>query len=225
MPHEEVAERTQHEKERAERRGTEAMSVLHWPTKITENLLLEISHANPGKFELTADGTLLITPPTSSTGSLGESSFHEQVKAWARVHDPDGFVLPASGGITHPDDGIWSPDTTYVSAKTYDRASDADLARAFWRLVPDAVFELMSETDAIGSEKYDLKIKAYRENDLPLIVVLDPEAQRTLTARNGGPFEENFDLMLDLGSHMPEFVLDVGAVFEAEQKRPRKPRS
>jgi Uma2 family endonuclease len=197
------------------------MSVLHWPAKIDENLLFEISQANPGKFELTADGTLLMTPPTGSTGSLGEASIYDQVKAWTNTNDPEGFVLPPSGGFTLPDDGKWSPDTTYISADTYDNASDDDLARRYWRLVPNAVFELMSEGDRIGSKKYSLELQAYNDNALPLVVVIDPKERRTLTSRDCQPFVESFDFVLDLGSHMPGFVLDVGAVFAAED-RPRK---
>jgi Uma2 family endonuclease len=200
------------------------MSVLHWPTRITEELLLQISRTNPGKFEVTADGTLLMTPPTGSTGSLGEGSLYDQVRAWKDASDPDGFVLPPSGGITLPDDIKWSPDTTYISSQTYDRANAEDLDLAFWRLVPDAVFELMSESDRVGSDEYTIKIKSYRDNQLPLIVVLDPKLHRTLTARDSQPFEEAFDLILDLGSHMPGFVLDVGAIFAAETRRPQKPR-
>jgi Uma2 family endonuclease len=92
------------------------MSVLHWPVKITEDLLLEISRTNPGKFELTADGALLMTAPT---GSLAEASLYNQVLSWVSANDPDGFVLPASGGITLTDEGKWSPDATYISAATY----------------------------------------------------------------------------------------------------------
>jgi Uma2 family endonuclease len=198
------------------------MSVLHWPTKISEDLLFEISRANPGKFELTADGTLLMTPPTGSTGSLGEAAIYDQVKSWANAHDPHGFVLPATGGFTLPDDGKWSPDTTYISATTYDAASDDDLARRFWRLVPDAVFELMSDGDRIGSNKYNLEMRAYADNALPLVVVLDPTARRTLSSRDGQPFVESFEMALDLGSHMPEFIFDVGAVFAAQDRQRRR---
>ena len=200
------------------------MSVLHWPAKIDEDLLFEIGQANPGKFEVSADGTLLMTPPTGSTGSLGEASIYDQVKAWTNLHDPEGFVLPASGGFTLPDDGKWSPDTTYISADTYDNASDDDLARRYWKLVPNAVFELMSEGDRIGSKKYHLKMQAYKDNALPLVVVLDPKERRTLTSRDGQAFVESFDFMLDLGSHMPGFVLDVGAVFAAEDRRRKRVR-
>jgi Uma2 family endonuclease len=199
------------------------MTMLHWPNKIDEDLLLAISRANVGQIELTADGTLITAPPTSSTGSLGEISLQDQVIAWQRVHDPDGFVLPSSAGVTLPDGGIWSPDTTYISSSTYDSATEEDLARAFWRIVPDAVFELLSESDRVGSPEYDLKMGAYKDNAIPLVVVLDPKERRTLTSRNSQPVVESFDRTLDLGSHMPGLVLDVAAVFTASyRRRPRK---
>ena len=200
------------------------MSILHWPTKIDEGLLLEISQANPGKIELTADGTLIMTPPTGTAGSLGEATLHEQVVAWKNVHDPDGFVLPASGGVTLPDGGVWSPDTTYISAATYDGASDEDLAQSFWLVIPDAVFELMSESDQVGSDKYNLKMQAYKDNALRLVVVLDPKERRTLTSRDAQPFIESFNLKLELSSHMPGFILDVEAVFDAEDRKRRRQR-
>jgi Uma2 family endonuclease len=200
------------------------MSVLHWPTPIDETLLLAISRANPGQFELTADGTLVLTPPTGTTGSLGESLLHEQVLAWQRTYDPNGFTLPASGGITLPDGGTWSGDTTYISASTYDSASDEDLARAFWRLVPDAIFEPLSDSDRITSDEFTRKLEAYTANALPLVVILDPKGRRSLTSRDAGPLTESFDLLLDLSSHLPGFTLDAGAIFEQATRTQRRRR-
>jgi hypothetical protein len=56
------------------------------------------------------------------------------------------------------------------------------------------------------------------------VVVIDPKERRTLTSRDRQPFVESFDVLLDLGSHMPGFVLDVGAVFGAEDRRRKRRR-
>jgi Uma2 family endonuclease len=198
--------------------------MLRWPTKITKDMLLEIGRANPGKFELAADGTLIMTPPTGTSASLGEGAIYEQVVIWRNTHAPDDFVIPSTGGISLPDGAVWAPDTTWIKADTYDRASDEDLDQTYWRLVPDGIFERLSPSDTVGSEKYNKKMASYFDNAVRLLVVLDPKLRRSLTSLDGGPFVESFDNTLDLGSHMPGFVLDVAAVFADDSKRRRERR-
>jgi len=82
----------------------------------------------------------------------------------------------------------------------------------------------MSEGDRIGSKKFTLKMQAYSDNSLPLVVVIDPKQRRTLTSRDRQPFVESFGSALDLGSHMPGFVLDVEAVVAAEDRRRKRAR-
>ncbi len=192
---------------------TSLMAVaIRWPTEITESLLVELGRINTGTFELASDGTILMSPPTGTGASLGESELHDQVRAWSAKHTPDAFVLPATGGITLPDNSIWSPDTTWIKRKTFDLMNHDDRSRTFWRLIPDAVFELLSPTDIVGGDTYNQKITSYRTNNIALIVVIDPKALRTLCYRDGADYEESFNSTVDLGQHMPGFVLDVGAI-------------
>jgi Uma2 family endonuclease len=192
--------------------------VLTFPKPLDADTLFWLSDHHNLKFEQTAQGELIISPPTGSAASLGESSLHGQVAAWRDAHAPNDIVLPATGGITLPDGSEWGPDSTWIKAETYARASDKDIALTYWRLIPDGVFELLSPSDRVGDIEYNLKMGAYLANKLPLIVVLDPKERRTLTSRDGGPFVESRELKLDLNSHMPGFVLDVKAVFDSEAK-------
>jgi Uma2 family endonuclease len=192
--------------------------ILRFPKPLEADTLLWLSDHHDLKFEQTAQGELIITPPTGSAASLGESSLHGQIVAWRDRYAPNDIVLPASGGITLPDGSEWGPDSTWIKAQTYARASDEDVALTYWRLVPDGIFELLSPSDNVGDAAYNLKIGAYTANVLPLIVVLDPKERRTLTSRDGGPFIESREPTLDLTSNMPKFALDVKAVFESDAK-------
>jgi len=185
---------------------------IRWPTRITESVLLELSRMNAGTFELTSDGTILMSPPTGSAASLGESALHKQVCAWSATAAPDALVLPPTGGITLPDGSIWAPDTTWIKRATFDRMSREDRERAFWRLVPDAVFEVFSPSDDPESEAARYKLAAYRANEIPLIVLIDPRSGVTRCFRRGADAMEIRERAIDLGPEMPGFVLDVGTI-------------
>ncbi|MGH7728446.1 MAG: Uma2 family endonuclease [Vulcanimicrobiaceae bacterium] len=188
---------------------------LGYPYPLTEEFVIELSQANPLlQIETTAEGEIIIAPLTGSAASSGEASLVQQVANWndrCRL----GRVLSSSGGVTLFDGAIKSPDATWISHERWNAASELDRRRAFRRLAPDAVFELLSPSDEL--ERLVTKMGVYLRNGARVAVLLNPRNRRVRLYRPSREPEvsENPD---DLPiSEMPGFRLDARAIFAATQ--------
>src|SRR5260370_42071779 len=65
------------------------------------------------RFERTADGDLLIIPPTMGDGGIKGAELTRQVANWANL-DGTGRGFGASGGFKLPNGAIRSPRTSWV---------------------------------------------------------------------------------------------------------------
>lgn len=180
----------------------------HW---IDDDALVELEERyEPLVFERFADGTLLVTPPAGFFSGGRNAELTRQVANWARDAD-HGIVIDSSGGFNLPDRSLFAADTTFVAR---DRVPERD--RTFPVIVPDAVFELMSQSDRVKTTMK--KIRAYLGNGVALVVLIDPYRRRVYAGRAGD--EEPTDLgdveRVDCSPAMPGFVLDVAAVRDAE---------
>lgn len=179
---------------------------------LTDKTLLALSEANPGyRFERSAEGKLIVSP-TGLFSSGGEGELFAQVLAWVKTSG-QGRAFPSSGGLTLPDSSIVAPDTTYVSNDRFSKMSSEDRASAYPRLVPTVVFELISPTDA--SADVEEKVQRYHDNGVPLVVVIDPEAEATELCRPGSDRVRLDRPMVEIGPEMTGFVLDTAAVVSA----------
>ncbi|MDP9104507.1 MAG: Uma2 family endonuclease [Candidatus Eremiobacteraeota bacterium] len=179
----------------------------HW---IDDDALIELEERyEPLVFERFADGTLLVTPPAGFFSGGRNAELTRQVANWARAGDR-GIVIDSSGGFNLPDRSLFAADTTFVAR---NRVPERD--RTFPVIVPDAVFELMSQSDRVKTTMK--KIRAYLSNGVALVVLIDPYRRRVYLGRAGDA--EPTDLgdveRVDCSPGMPGFVLDVAAVIGA----------
>ena len=176
----------------------------HW---LDDEALIELEERyHPLVFERFADGTLLVTPPAGFYNGGANAELTRQVANWARAGD-HGMVIDSSGGFNLPDRSLFAADTTFVA-----RNRVPERGRTFPVVVPDAVFELMSESDRVKTTMK--KIRAYLRNGVALVVLIDPFRRHVYAGLAGD--EEPRDLgdvnSLDCSPAMPGFVLDVAAI-------------
>jgi Uma2 family endonuclease len=185
------------------------------PQPVTEEVVIALGRANPQhKIETTADGQIVMTPPTGTRSNFGELELARQVANWNAIHKL-GRVTSASGAVTLPNGAIKSPDCAFVSHARWNAICADDANRAFVRVAPDAVFELLSPSDDF--EEAVAKIREYLENGTGVALLLDPR-DRTVRAyrwSTEAPLEYSDPDALALGEEMPGLRLDARAVFDA----------
>ena len=212
-----------------DRRGQERNDMAAVPAFDLDGLRTDIEHAIeivPGRwvgddeiieleqrydvllFERFADGTLLVTPPAGWKSGTANMELTRQVGNWIRAGDR-GLGMDCSGGVGLPDGSLFAPDTTFVSK---ERWAAADHERTFAQVVPDAAFELLSQSDRVRTTMK--KIAAYLRNGVRLVVLIDPIRRHVYLGREGDA--EPHDLgdvdAVDCSPVMPGFVLDVAAI-------------
>jgi len=185
---------------------------LHEP--VTEAVLLALSRANPQyRFETTAAGELVVSPLTGTEFSFAEGELFAQVQAWNKQRRL-GRVTPASGGITLSDGAIKGPDIAFISNERWATLGEDDRNRAFVRVAPTVVFELLSPNDDPALRE---KIREYLRTGTPVAVLLDPRDRSVRIFRSLGAQPEILfnPTAAPICEEMPGFTLDAKAVFDA----------
>lgn len=113
--------------------------------------LLDLNEANRelvGKLELTAEGTLLISPMQSKRGSRAEAEFIIDLGAWTRVHG--GEAHGARLAVHFPNGARYIPDAAWLSPEQLAAYIPSEET---WLLdfCPYFVVEIMSRNDTQAS--------------------------------------------------------------------------
>lgn len=98
-------------------------------------------------FEMTADGELIVTPPTHSLTGTRNTRILAQLEAWAHK-DGRGTETGSSDGFVLPNGARRSPDAAWTSNVRLRQLTQASL-NGFWHLSPDFVIELKSDSDRL----------------------------------------------------------------------------
>jgi Uma2 family endonuclease len=176
-----------------------------------ETIIALEQHYDVLLFERFADGTLLVTPPAGWRGGSSDMELSRQVSNWVKAGNR-GLVMGGTGGVKLPDGSLFAPDATFISRERWARA---DQARTFAEAVPDAAFEVLSQSDRVRTTMK--KIRAYLANGVRLVVLIDPARRRVYLGREGDaePHDLGDVASVDCAPVMPGFVLDVAAVIAA----------
>ena len=118
-----------------------------------------------------------------------------QLVGWAR--ERGGKAYGAAAGFRLPDKSVLGPDASWISAERLSALSEEQTGRAFWRVCPEVVIEVMSEWDRWP----DLmrKLKLYVQNGATYAVAVDPERRR----------------IYELGAVPAGLKIDFEAIFDA----------
>lgn len=96
-------------------------------------------------FEMTAEGEIIVLPPTYTTSGASCSRIGARLAVWAE-QDGRGISCGSSAGYVLPNGARRSPDASWT-LKSRINALDRQSRDGFWHLCPDFVIELQSVTD------------------------------------------------------------------------------
>jgi Uma2 family endonuclease len=154
--------------------------------KLTDDQLYELCQLNPElRIERTAQGELLVMPPTGGETSKRNFDLIVAVGIWAR-QDNSGIAFDSSGGFILPNSALRSPDVAWIKRSRLEGLA-AEQKRKFIPLCPDFVIELRSPTASLRA--LQTKLREYIDNGAQLGWLIDPEEKRAYVYRPDSPVE------------------------------------
>lgn len=154
--------------------------------RLTDEQFYRLCKDNPElRLELTAEGALIVMPPTGSKTGLRNSRLTTQLGEWARKNG-GGVAFDSSTGFALPNGAKRSPDASWLRKERWD-ALAADEQDGFAPLCPDFVVELRSPRDS--AEVLMNKMTEYIDNGASLGWLVDPIEKCVYVFRPGEPFQ------------------------------------
>lgn len=152
------------------------------------------------RLEYTAEGELVIMPPTDPETSARNLEIGSQLRTWTR-RDGRGIATESSGGFVLPSGARLAPDAAWISRSRLSR-----------RDVPEFVVELLSPTDRV--RKADAKMREWTAEGVELAWLIDPRAQSVTVFRPGLEPEVHTGISSMKGEGpIAGFVLELGPVW------------
>lgn len=171
-----------------------------------------IVHANPDwNFEQTAQGELIVVPPTGGTSSWKNRSLTGQLDAWVMANLSLGEGFDSNVLFVLPSGAKRSPDASWVSRERWD-ALNQKQQDGYPPLCPDFVVELKSPTDTL--EELQAKMREYVDNGCRLGWLINP-GDRTVEIYRLGQSVVVLQSPTSLSGEdvLPGFVLDLQRIF------------
>ena len=162
-------------------------------------------------FEMTAEGELIVMPPThSDTGACNFEAAGE-LRAWARK-DRRGIGCDSSTGFVLPNGARRSPDASWTLKSRVEQLG-ARKRKSFWHLCPDFVIEVKSESDRL--KPLERKMAEYLSQGAQLGWLIDPQNRSVTIYRPNGEVETRTGLnQVEGEGPVAGFVLDLTYVWD-----------
>jgi Uma2 family endonuclease len=126
--------------------------------KLTEEKFLTLCADNRDlRFEMTAEGKLIVMSPCDWVTSARNSKITKQLTIWAD-EDGQGIALESSSGFMLPNKARRGPDAAWVSRERI-RNLPPEKQKGLLPLAPEFVIELRSSTDSL--KKLQRKLEEY----------------------------------------------------------------
>lgn len=163
------------------------------------------------QLELTAEGELIIMPPTGARTGTRNARLIQQVTQWAE-QDGSGLTFDSSTGFELPNGAIRSPDVAWVRRDRLTPLPPERLER-FLPLCPDFVIELKSPSDSLVIVQD--KMREYLANGAQLGWLIEPALRRVHVYRPDGSVEILDNRMtLSAVPALPRLVVDLTPIWE-----------
>lgn len=150
---------------------SQAPVILHPPPMTDEEFVRFCERYPDHQIECSAEGEIIIMPPTYSEGSYRNGEVCGQLREWARA-GCRGRAFDASCGFVLPNGARRSPDAAWVSMERI-AALPAEHRHGFFHLAPEFLIELRSATDRL--KKLQKKMEEWIANGTQLAWLIDPE--------------------------------------------------
>jgi len=187
---------------------------LYTQNPVTDEQIEDIISRHPElNFEVTAEGDLVIMPPTYTRTGNRNFNLNTEFGIWVRK-DGTGAGFDSSTLFTLPNGARRAPDVSWISKKRL-ATLDEKQKEKFVPLCPDFVIELRSATDNLKT--LQAKMREYIANGAQLGWLLDPNTRHVYVYRADGSVED-LDNPASLAGDpvLPGFVLDVHVVWNAD---------
>jgi Uma2 family endonuclease len=178
---------------------------------LTDEQFYQLCVANEQwQFELTAEGKLIIMPPTGGESGISNAGLTAKLYNW-NEQTQLGKVFDSSTEFRLPSGAKRSPDVSWLIRERWEALPREDRKR-FPPLCPDFVVELRSESDSL--EQLRSKMREYLANGIRLGWLIDPQTPLVEIYRPSVDVETinfSFDEPPTLSGEdvLPEFVLDL----------------
>ncbi|HEY9665788.1 MAG TPA: Uma2 family endonuclease [Coleofasciculaceae cyanobacterium] len=180
---------------------------------VTQEQFAALAAANPDlRLERTAQGELIVNPPTGWETGKRNCSISGELYLWWRNAGEPGEAFDSSTGFILPNGATRSPDASWVSGERW-QALTPEQKGTFANICPDFVVELRSSSDSLKSLQD--KMREYIDNGALLGWLIDPQQRRVEIYRAGSAVEvlEN-PTELSGEAVLPAFVLNLRRVWD-----------
>lgn len=137
------------------------------------------------RFEMTADGEMIIMTPTGTETGRKNSELNFQLRGWAK-QDGTGEAFDSSTGFILPNGAKRSPDAAWILKSRYE-ALLVEQREKLAPICPDFVIELRSRTDSL--DDLHEKMREYIAQGARLGWLLDPPSRTVYVYRPDTPVE------------------------------------
>ncbi len=152
-----------------------ALLLTHIPAADDDDAIERFSASNPGwRVEYTNAGVLSLSPSFSASGPRNVEAVF-QLRKFAE--QAGGKVFDSSTGFRISGAGLRSPDAAWISSEHLARLTPAEKQK-FWKVCPDIVVEIRSETDSWA--EVAAKLHEYRQGGARYALAIDPYARTVL---------------------------------------------
>ncbi|MEC4985318.1 MAG: Uma2 family endonuclease [Oscillatoria sp. PMC 1068.18] len=179
---------------------------------VTQKQFAALAAANRDlKLERTAQGELIVNPPTGWETGERNRSLTGQLDRWYEENEDLGKAFDSSTGFILPNGATRSPDASWVSRERWEALTNEQKG-TFANICPDFVVELRSSSDRLGT--LQAKMSEYLENGAKLGWLIDPPQKRVEIYRQGLAVEilEN-PAELSGENILPNFVLNLRRIW------------
>ena len=180
--------------------------------RLTHEQFCEMVQANPDlRIEQTADGTVIVMPPTGSEGGNRNAELTGDFVVWNRRMKL-GKVFDSSTGFRLPNGATRSPNVAWIPNERW-AAIAPDQRKRFAPICPDFVLELASESDDV--ETLREKMQEYLENGSRLGWLIIPSERRVeIYQPNQEAKRLDFDQVISGEDVLPGLNLDLRTVLD-----------
>ena len=136
------------------------------------------------KIEQTAEGELILMPPTLPDTGWKNSRLTRRVGNWSEENN--GVDFDSSTIFTLKNGAKRSPDVAWITLEKWNSFSDSEKKKVS-KITPDFVIELRSSTDSVKT--LQAKMREYIENGVRLGWLIDPDNKKVHIYRANGEVE------------------------------------
>ena len=166
------------------------------------------------RLELTANGELIVMPPTGGTAGRKNFELNGQLRDWVK-QDGTGVGFDSSTEFTLPSEARRSPDAAWIKLERWVTLT-SEQQDGFPPIAPDFVIELVSPSDLKNQRYEDLqqKMQEYLDNGVRLGWLIEPKHKTVEIYRLRQSVEILINPKTLSGENvLPGFVLDLEPIW------------